>query len=307
MASADELLEAHCEQLIFHIKLANISHNISHQVMMEFCPNPMDSFLLEDTLEQGQDIHKAWAEFDTWPNLISLGYVNVSDSLAAIDKLVFQDKKYTMNQLINSLQKNWEGNEEMRQDFLNAPKYGNDEDFADQWAVKSRKKILEAARTIKDGWGSPWDYDGSSVIAYQAMAFGVGATADGRHAANMLADGSRSPSTGSDVEGPTAVLNSVAKVPYLHTELFNQRFMPQFLEGDNKTLFNAYLREWFDKMTIPHIQFNVVDSNVLRDAQNKPDDYPDLQVRIAGYSAYFVDLAPETQESIIQRTEQAFA
>jgi pyruvate-formate lyase len=212
-----------------------------------------------------------------------------------------------MNQLINSLQKNWEGNEEMRQDFLNAPKYGNDEDFADQWAVKAREKILEAARTVKDAWGRQWDFDGSSVIAYQAMAFGVGATADGRYAANMLADGSRSPSTGSDVEGPTAVLNSVAKIPYLHTELFNQRFMPQFLEGENKALFNAYLREWFDKMTIPHIQFNVVDSNILREAQNKPDDYPDLQVRIAGYSAYFVDLAPETQESIIQRTEQAFA
>jgi len=307
MASAAELLDAHCEQLIFHIKLANISHNIGHQVMMEFCPNPMDSFLLEDTLEQGKDIHKAWAEFDTWPNLISLGYVNVSDSLAAIDKLVFQDKKYTMNQLINSLQKNWEGNEEMRQDFLNAPKYGNDEDFADQWAVTAREKILEATSTIKDAWGRQWDFDGSSVIAYQAMAFGIGATADGRHAANMMADGSRSPSAGSDIEGPTAVLNSVAKVPYLHTELFNQRFMPQFLEGENKALFNAYLREWFDKMTIPHIQFNVVDSNILRKAQDKPDDYPDLQVRIAGYSAYFVDLAPETQESIIQRTEHSFA
>ena len=306
MSSAEDLLDAHCEQLIFYIKHANVSHNIGHQVMMEFSPNPMDSFLLEDTLEQGKDIHKAWAEFDTWPNLVSLGYVNVSDSLAAIDKLVFQDKKYTMNQLINALQKNWEGNEEMRQDFLNAPKYGNDEDVVDQWAATSRGKILEAARTIKDAWGRPWDFDGSSVIAYQAMAFGIGATADGRHAANMMADGSRSPSAGADIEGPTAVLNSVAKIPYMHSELFNQRFMPQFLEGENKALFNAYLREWFDKMTIPHIQFNVVDSNMLRDAQNKPDDYPDLQVRIAGYSAYFVDLAPETQESIIQRTEHAF-
>ncbi len=306
MTSIDELLEAHCEQLLFHLKLANISHNVSHQVMMEFSQNPMDSFLLEDTLEQGKDIHKAWAEFDTWPNLISLGYVNVSDSFAAIDKLIFQDKKYTMEQLTHALQENWAGNEVMRQHFLNAPKYGNDEDFADQWAVKSREKILKAARTIKDAWGREWDFDGSSVIAYQAMAFGVGATADGRYAANMLADGSRSPSVGSDIEGPTAVLNSVAKIPYVHTELFNQRFTPQFLEGENKPLFNAYLREWFDKGTIPHIQFNVVDSDILREAQDSPNDYSDLQVRIAGYSAYFVDLAPETQESIIQRTEQSF-
>ena len=307
MTSADELLEAHCEQLLFHMKMANVSHNIAHQVFMEAFQDPMDSLLLEDTLEQGIDLHKAWAQFDTWPNLISLGYVNVADSLAAIDKLVFTEKKYTMDQLINAIQINWEGQEEMRQDFLNAPKYGNDEDFADTWTVKTRTKIVETGKTIKDSWGRPWDFDGSSVIAYQIMAFGIGATPDGRFAANMMADGSRSPSAGADRSGPTAVLNSVGKIPYMHTELFNQRFMPQFLEGENKVLFNAYLREWHDKMTIPHIQFNVVDTNILRKAQEDPDSYPDLQVRIAGYSAYFVDLAPESQECIIQRTEQGFA
>jgi len=305
--SAEELLEIHCEQLRFYIEVANTSHNVGHQILMDIAPDPTNNFLIDDTLEQGKDLHKVWAEFDTWPNIVSLGFINVSDSLAAIDKLVFKEKKYTMDQLINALRKNWEGLEEMRQDFLNAPKYGNDDDYADNWAIKSRIRIVEEFGKVKDSWGRPWAVDGSSVIAYQAMALGIGATPDGRHAADLLADGSRSPSSGSDVKGPTAVLNSVGKVPFLHSELFNQRFMPQFLEGDNKVLFNEYLREWYEKMTIPHIQFNVVDSNLLRKAQETPDKYSDLQVRIAGYSAYFVDLAPETQLGIIDRTEQGFA
>ena len=306
MESADELLESHCEHLMFFMKMANISHNIGHQVLMEVAPRPIDALLMEDTLEQGKDLYIAWSEFDTWPNLVSLGYVNTSDSLAAIDKLVFTEKKYTMEQLLNALQTNWADLEEMRQDFLNAPKYGNDDDFADKWALKSRMKIMETANSIKDEWGRPWDFDGSSAMAYQAMGFGVGASADGRFASAAMADGSRSPSTGIESNGPTAVLNSVGKIPFMHTDLFNQRFMPQFLEGDNKFLFNDYLREWYETMSIPHIQFNVVDTALLKKAQQTPDDYPDLQVRIAGYSAYFIDLATETQESIIERTEQAF-
>ncbi|MDI6775963.1 MAG: glycine radical domain-containing protein [Syntrophales bacterium] len=121
-----------------------------------------------------------------------------------------------------------------------------------------------------------------------------------------MADGSFSPAAGADKKGPTAVLNSVGKVPFLHTGLFNQRFMPAFLEGENKKLFAEYLKEWYEKMTIPHIQFNVVNSETLRDAQQNPEKYPDLQVRIAGYSAYFIDIPKETQDSIICRTEHSF-
>jgi pyruvate-formate lyase len=110
---------------------------------------------------------------------------------------------------------------------------------------------------------------------------------------------------GVDKNGPTAVLNSVGKIPYMHSQLLNQRFMPQFLEGENKKLFAAYLEEWHAKGTIPHVQFNVVDSQVLRDAQEHPEKYSDLQVRVAGYSAFWIDLARETQDSIIARTEQS--
>jgi formate C-acetyltransferase len=120
---------------------------------------------------------------------------------------------------------------------------------------------------------------------------------------STLTDGSRSPAPGADRNGPTAVLNSAAKIPFKHTELFNQRFMPIFLEGENRKLFAAYLQVWYEKGTIPHIQFNVVDSAVLKDAQEHPEKYRDLQVRVAGYSAFWIDLPKGTQDSIIARTE----
>jgi formate C-acetyltransferase len=132
-----------------------------------------------------------------------------------------------------------------------------------------------------------------------------GATPDGRLAGTPLADGTLSPMAGADKCGPTAVLNSVAKIPYMHSQLLNQKFMPQFLEGENKKLFAAYLKEWHAKGTIPHVQFNVWDSGTLRDAQEHPEKYANLQVRVAGYSAYWIDLSKETQDSIIARTEQS--
>jgi formate C-acetyltransferase len=134
------------------------------------------------------------------------------------------------------------------------------------------------------------------------MGLACGATPDGRFASSTLADGSISPMTGSDKNGPTAVLNSAAKIPFVYSQLLNQRFMPSFLEGENKMLFKAYIQEWFEKGTIIHNQFNVIDNEILRDAQKYPERYTDLQVRVAGYSAFWIDLSEETQNSIINRT-----
>ena len=306
MKSADELLDATCEQLSFYLKLATLSHNIGHQVVEDNSADPLSSLMLDETLERGVDLFKLNLEFDSYINVIALGHVNIADSLAAIQKLVFDEKKYTMDELLNVLKSNWEGYEEMRQDFINVPKHGNDDDYADEWVAKVKTRMWETAQKIKDAWGNRCTFDGSSGMAYQAMALGIGATPDGRMMSDIMADGSCSPAAGSDKKGPTAVLNSVGKVPFLYTGLFNQRFMPAFLEGENKKLFAEYLREWFEKMTIPHIQFNVVNSEILRDAQQHPEKHPDLQVRIAGYSAHFVDLPSETQESIICRTEHSF-
>ena len=304
MESAEELLDACCDRLLFYTKIGVNSWNIGHQVIMEYNPDPCNSFLADEPLERGIDLTKLHKEHDTWPNMVLYGLINLADSLAAIQKLVFDEKKYTLERLVNGLKANWQGCEEMRQDFLHAPKYGNDDDFADEWAVKVAVRVHDTVKQVKDAWGYPLTFDGSTAAGYQGAGLPCLASPDGRYASAPLADGSRSPMAGVDKNGPTATLNSVGKIPFQHTDLFNQRFMPVFLEGENKKLFAEYLREWYEKGTIPHIQFNVVDAEVLREAQEHPEKYADLQVRVAGYSAFWVDLSKETQDSIIARTEQ---
>jgi len=305
MTSADELLDACCERFLFYLGIAAVSWNIAHEIIEHYLPDPCNSFLMDESLEAGRDLKRLAKETDTFPNLICFGGINTSDSLAAIEQLIFKERKYSMQQLLDALAANWQGHEEMRQDFLNAPKFGNDDDYADEWAVKLFSRLVETTRQVKDAWGNPFGFDGSTAAAYQVMGLACGATPDGRLASTTLADGSVSPMAGMDWNGPTAALNSVAKVPYLFSQLLNQRFMPGFLEGESKALFAAYLREWYEKGTIGHIQFNVVDNEVLRDAQEHPERHANLQVRVAGYSAFWIDLPRETQDSIIARTEQS--
>lgn len=306
MRSADELLDSFCERLLFYMKIGIHSWNIGQQMVMEYSPDPCNSFLLDESVERGLDLSRLHKEHDTWPFMVFLGGINVSDSLAAIQKLVFDDGKYTMEQLIAALAADWYGFEEMRQDFLRAPKYGNDDDYADAWAVKTLTRVHNGTlNQVKDAWGYTVTIDGSTAAGFQSVGRGCGPTPDGRHFGAPLADGTLSPTGGADKQGPTAVLNSVGKIPYMHSQLLNQRFLPQFLEGENRKLFAAYLQEWHAKGTIPHIQFNVLDSAVLREAQEHPEQYTNLQVRVAGYSAFWVDLSKECQDSIIERTQQS--
>jgi pyruvate-formate lyase len=306
MASADELMDAVFNRLHYYARIGAISYNIGQQVITNHRPDPTNSLLTEDTLQRGIDIQKLNKEDDIWPHVIPFGAINVSDSLAAVQKLVFDNKKYTMDELLKALQANWAGYEEMRHDFLNAPKFGADKDFADDWAIRFQAKMNDTLAQVVDAWGNTCTMDGSTASAYTIFGMIAGASPDGRFGSAPLADGTRSPMAGTDKDGPTAVLNSAAKFPYTHTELFNQRFLPVFMEGDNRNLFADYLREWFDTGTIPHIQFNVVSSDEMREAQAEPEEHSDLIVRVAGFSAHFVDLSKPTQDSIIARTEQSF-
>jgi pyruvate-formate lyase len=304
MQSADEMLEAYLERVKYYAKIGQVSWNIAQQVLMDHKPDPANSLLNDETLQRGIDLLRFNKEGDTFPCIVIFGAINAADSLAAIQNLVFDEKKYTIEELLTALRANWEGHEVMHQDFLNAPKHGNDDDYADSWTVKLLVKLDETISAFKDAWGSPLTIDGSVATGYTMMGLIAGASPDGRKASTSLADGTRSPMAGRDQSGPTAVLNSVGKVPYMHTELFNQRFMPEFLEGDNRKLFADYLKVWHKK-DIPHIQFNVVSSEVLREAKVKPEEYSELIVRVAGYCAHFIDLPDHTQDSIIERTEQA--
>jgi len=303
MSSSDELLDAILERVAFYAKQMKISWDLAQEILMTTYPDPCNSLLLDEPLERGIDLKRLHKEYDTYPAVFNLGLITVADSLAAIQKLIFDDHRYTMDQLTTALKANWNECEAMRQDFLNAPKYGNDDDYADAWAVKVATRFEGTMSRVKDAWGCSFTSDGGTAAGYQTAGLACGATPDGRYSMSHLTDGTRSPMPGADKCGPTAVLNSAAKIPFMHTELFNQRFMPTFLEGENKKLFAAYVREWYEKGTIPHVQFNIVDSAVLRDAQEHPEAYTDLQVRVAGYSAFWIDLPRGTQDSIIARTD----
>jgi pyruvate-formate lyase len=306
MQSADELMEAYFKRLKYYVRIMAVSWNTAQQVLMDHKPDPCNSLLNCETLERGIDLVRFHKEGDTWPEVTPFGGINTANSLAAIQRLVFDQKKYILEELVQALDANWSGHEAMRQDFLNAPKYGNDDDFADDWALRFLVGMNETVSTVKDAWACSFTMDGSTAAGYTMMGLAAGASPDGRLAGTSLADGSMSPTAGTDSKGPTAVMNSAGKIPYLHTELFNQRFVHTFLEGENKEIFAAYLRTWHAKGTIPHIQFNVVSSEGLREAKVRPEEHSDLIVRVAGYSAHFIDLPDHTQDSIIERTEQAF-
>ncbi len=305
MQSAQELMEAYMERVKYYAKIGQVSWNIAQQVLMDHKPDPCNSILTDETLQRGIDLLRFNKECDTFPPFVVFGVINVADSLAAIQKLVFDEKKYTVEELLTALQTNWEGNKPMHQDFLNAPKHGNDDDYADSWAVKFLDGLNDTISAFKDAWGCSFTRDGSTATGYTMFGMITGASPDGRMASTPLADGTRSPMAGKDEDGPTAVLNSVGKVPFMHPELLNQRFMTEFLEGDNRKIFADYLKVWHKK-DIPHIQFNVISSEELREAKVKPEEHSDMIVRVAGYSAHFIDLADLTQDSIIERTEQAF-
>ena len=238
--------------------------------------------------------------------LLITGTIDIADSLAAVKKFVFDDKVLSWEEMLEALKNNFEGREDLRQRLLTeAPKYGNDDDYADLLANEVHLRTQEEVAKITDYWGFPYTIDGSIAGAYYPWGRKIGAFPNGRKAKETLADGSLSPYPGMDKSGPTAVINSMSKVKSPFAELANQRFMPQFLEGENKKQFAAYLKTWADLGNY-HIQFNIIDDSALLEAQQKPDDYPDLIVRVAGYSAYFIDLSKGVQDEIIGRVCQSF-
>ena len=197
----------------------------------------------------------------------------------------------------------------MRQRLLNSvPKYGNDDDrvdgFARQWADRY-SELVGIYPTIRGGTYQPGFY---TVSAHVPMGSYVGATPDGRRAGEPLADGGLSPSAGQDMKGPTAMLNSVSKANLSlasNGTLLNMKFLPSFFEGERALKNFATLLRGFCRLHIPHVQFNVVSAQTLRDAQLEPAAYRSLVVRVAGYSAYFVELDRAIQDEIIRRTESA--
>ncbi len=264
------------------------------------------SALLDGCIERGQDA-KEWAYSTSSINCynIIVGPTNVADSLAAIKKLVFDDKELTIKEFIDILDKNWEGHEDLRQRVITQiPKFGNDDDYVDLLAKEVHERSEAVYQEFTDEHGAKWRGDGSGVSATYGLASGTPATPDGRKDGEPFSDATLSPMIGRDTNGPTAVLASCAKIKPLN-QLLNQKFLPQFLDDEHKDQFISYLRSWCD-MGVPHVQFNVVDRDTLLDAQKHPEKHSNLIVRVAGYSTYFVDLSKGLQDHIIARSAQEF-
>jgi len=305
--SAEDLLNAYLEQVRFFYGKQNKIENTCRSLYEKYLPRPFYSAVLDGCIEKGKD-SRQWA----YPSMVHdfvviIGPTNVVDSIAAVKKVVFADQKVSMGELIKAMDNNWVGFEEIRQRMLRAPKFGNDDDFVDEIAAQVHHKTSEVLAEFTDRFGYPCRGDGSGVSATYGCAFDTPATPDGRKDGDPFADATLSPSQGRDFKGPTAVLKSASKIDTTksYNHLLNQKFLPSALEGDMKNIFVNYLRSWGD-LEISHVQFNIVDKATLLDAQKHPENHPDLIVRVAGYSAYFVDLSKGLQDSIIARTEQSF-
>ncbi len=303
--SADDVMEAYLEQVRFFVERTVKIENTSMSLYEKYLPRPFYSAVLDGCIETGMDSRK-WGYLSRVSDFfVTLGPTNVSDSIAAIKKIVFDDKRVAMQELLQALKDNWEGHDRIRQLMLTAPKYGNDDEYADSLAAEVQHRTADVMGEFTNRFGVPCRGDGSGISANYALGAIVPATPDGRFAGQAFADSTLAPTLGADRSGPTAVLKSASRIDtsktFLH--LLNQKFHPSALEGDKKKIFIQYLRAW-GELNISQIQFNIVDKETLIEAQEEPDKHPDLLVRVAGYSAYFVDLSKGLQDSVIERTEQ---
>jgi len=302
--SYDELMDAYKKQLHHFIEIKIRGNNVIEKLYADLMPAPFLSILTDDCIKNGKDYNAGGARYNT--NYIQgVGIGTLTDSFSAIKKHVFDDKSFTMSELLDALKANYEGREAMRQLLMNnTPKYGNDDDYADE----IMKELFDAyysevngRRTVKGG-----NYRINMLPTTCHVYFGsvTGATPDGRRSGQPQSEGI-SPVQGADMYGPTAVIKSAGKMDHIRTggTLLNLKFTPDLLKDDEGIDKLSQLVRSYFKLDGHHIQFNVVSADTLRRAQKNPEQYKDLIVRVAGYSDYFCDLTEALQEEIITRTE----
>ena len=268
---------------------------------------PFKSPLMYDGVKCGAALDRRRFEpFDCAMTIMTVGGINTANSLTAIRKLCFDDKKYTLDQLVTALDADWEGYEDMRKDFINAPKYGNDDDYADLIAADFYQHHCDQVKACDSGFGNSCIPSGISISAHQPCGKTVGASPDGRKAYTILADGMISPQQGTDNQGVLAVLNSARKIAQdeYQATLFNMKFSPSALKTEDDMAKLASVLKTFLTNGGRQIQMSCVSSETLHAAQNDPVSHRDVIVRVAGYSAYFVTLTNMMQNEIIARTEQ---
>ncbi len=303
----EELWEAYRKQYQYFMSLAIRCKDTSRKMEGRLLQMPFVSSIDDGCMEYGMDAMVLSEQPNPWQNPISNAVA--LNSLVAIKKLIYDEKKYTMDELIEALKNNWEGYEKMHKDFLEAPKWGNDDPYCDAIGKALFEDIISGEmRKIINYSGAPVTPGGQAVGAYMQVGSRMGPTPDGRYGGDPAADGGISPYQGTDKKGPTAVLKSVSKVNAAtqKAELLNQRLSPSIMRSKHGfKIWLSYMNTWYD-LNIDHVQFNVVSAEQMRAAQREPEKHRDLIVRVAGYSARFVDLSKYGQDTIIARTEQDF-
>ncbi len=306
----DQLYEAYRKQMRYFLREAAADHKKAALFLPTVLPHLFPSLLSEGCIKRGLPNNGGGPIYQQGMYyLLPSGPIDVADSLAAVKKCVYDDKTVTRKQLINALKANFEGEEyqKVRQLLLAAPKYGNDDDYVDFIARDVYGMLDEELAMIEGPFGTHYVDAPHSVSSHGAMGRKVGALPSGRLAWISLADGNMSPSQGMDKKGPTSVILSAGKINQLPMQgsLLNQKIHPSCLKTkDDLKKFLALIKTYLISLGGKHIQFNVIDKKILLDAQTSPERYLDLVVRVAGYSALWVELDRVVQDEIIARTEQ---
>ena len=274
----------------------------------EMVPRPFLSSCIEHCMESGKDLSQGGAKYNIGPVITGIGLAVTANSLAAVKKLVFEDKVCTMETLVNALRANWEGYEDLRQQAKDCPKYGNDQDEVDDLAVEIANHFYREIHQYKDIFGSPFLTAFMGISNYIPMGRVLGATPDGRKHGEPSSEGV-SPFVGTDTSTPLAAMRSAAKLNQeVHSggTLLNLRLNPELVATKRGQANLGAMVQTLFSLGAFHVQFNCISSETLRDAQAHPENYKDLLVRVAGYSTQFVNLSKSMQDAIIARTEHSY-
>lgn len=302
--SYEELYEAYHKQMVHFVNMKLAVNNYIERMFSLYAPATFLSLFIDDCISKGKDYYSGGARYNT-TYIQCTGLGTITDCLSTLKKHVFEEKRFTMDELLTAVSNNFEGNEKMRQYIINrTPFFGNDDDYADSIAVKVYDDLVEAIEGHPNTRGGKTQLNMLSTTCHNYFGSVCGASVNGRLAKFAISDGT-SPAHGADTNGPTAVIKSLGKLDQTKSggTLLNVRFVPTLFkrEEDLKKLVSL-IRAYFN-MGGHHIQFNIVDTQTLLDAQKEPENYKDLLVRVAGYSDYFNDMTEQLQNEIIARTE----
>jgi formate C-acetyltransferase len=303
-ASFDDLMKAYQTQIRYFADVKIRGNLIIEKLFAHNLPAPFLSLIIDDCIDNAMDYNAGGARYNT-SYIQGVGIGSVTDSLTAIRYHVFDQKTISMQGLLDALKNNFEDYAEFRHRLIyETPKYGNDNDYADEQARRVFEFFFHSVDGRPTARGGTFRINLLPTTSHVYFGSVTGALPDGRKAGVPLSEGI-SPVQGADHQGPTAVIKSAAKLDHLRTggTLLNQKFTPSFFKNDEAIFkLTALVRTYF-RLDGHHIQFNVVNARTLRDAQKHPENYRDLIVRVAGYSDYFNDLGEDLQNEIIHRTE----